>query len=284
MLTVILKKINFSELFNLRRVNNRWKGVIEALFNTKRSLLLTNESYLSFLILNYSRIDSFNSLWLDRKNFNRFQLMFYPNHQRGPNFNFSMEEFKLSSDFCSLLQKLFPNLESLAIDINVSGKYLNLDNLLTLLEPWSFQLKTFILNVNILTSQAKILWDFINSMPLLRQLVIRDAFYTDKDDSIQSLVPTFGRLNRSLLRIRSFEILSALVSKFGPNCTHLWIKSNYAMSTFQMRQCYYANRELWSNLTHLRMVSLENVQVLQVLCQHVPSLQVLDVGFDWGVS
>src|SRR5699024_7385101 len=130
----------------------------------ERSLILTNREE--------GTHGSFNAknLWLGTKEFTRFQLKHDFIRSRVKSYT-----YQITSEFCALLQKLFPKLEKLIIDIllkQICKKYIKADSLFTLLEPWQSQLTLLSLDIKCPSSQFNNLADRINGMTGLKQLAL----------------------------------------------------------------------------------------------------------------
>src|SRR5699024_3639221 len=131
LLTTILGNIKIQELIHLRVVCTRWLAVIESLCQLKPSLLLTNkEEYLMY-----------HQRWLDPNDFTKIELK----HDQERRSALNLSETTLSPDFCTLLMKLFSNIQCLAIEIGIGYESFNANSLFSLLDHWKSKLTTLVL-------------------------------------------------------------------------------------------------------------------------------------------
>ena len=295
MLSKILFNIEIHELLSLRSVNTHWQAVIESVFKAKQFLYLKNDGF-------FDDCDNLaENLWLDAKKtsvgFEKKDFIFFK-LETCPivNFDFIM-------DFCTLLHKLFPNLETLAININRISSYTPIfDSLLILPNQWSSTITTLSLKVNIDQEQFSKLFNCLNSLTHLKQLHLdlsydwKSRTYLFTHNDVQPL-QTLARLERfSFYAKTSYD--GELLRYLGSNCIHLKLtvsrSSEHIVERYQphregplfdiplkhMNQWVKMNPGLFHQLTHLQLI-LDEVKDLELICQQALQLQELDVEFYW---
>ena len=271
MLIVILGNIDFAKLIYLRLLNKRWKGLIESMFNGKQSLLLTSGQASEMFIsqcLDKCIYVGIRSLWLEEKDFAIIKLNLKP----GFRLNFSLE-------FCRLLRKLFPKLDTLALDIKLELEHFNSSSLFPLLNQWVPKLTALSFRSVIGKSQERRLFRRINAMTALKQLAfVPYTSFLGTENTANGLAPTLARLKRFSVTSNWFDDLRAIVTRIGPNCTHLWAWNFKLLTAKSINECHNINPKLWSNLTHLHLFPFRfSSKYFEMFCHLVTFIQVLRV-------
>ena len=268
MLGAILGKIiTFNQLINLRLVNKRWQVLIEALLSSYLKFKLKFIKTGTFLFTNKdfdeTAINIASLICPDQSHFVIFKLNYARQRALG------LKKVTLSADFCALLQRLLPPLESLVIDIEFE-----VQDVVPLLDQWASKLKMLSLCITIPEKSMSRLCHYINwSLPALKQLALKVNL---SSANVSQLAPTLGRLQCFFMSAHSFKVLLIANQHLSSKCTHLWTDNIQTM--LSLRKCCLNNLLFWSNLIHLQLEDVKELSVIEELCQYANKLHVLKIN------